>query len=314
MATHAPPAGRRRIVVVGSCNMDLVVRAPRLPLPGETISGTGFQCLPGGKGANQAVAAARLGGAVSMVACVGRDGFGEQMCVGLAADGIDLSQLRRHAGLPTGIAVITVGGDGANSIVLAAGANAALSAQDVAQAEPLIAHAALLVCQLEVPLPTVQAAIELAARHHTPVLLNPAPAVPLDAALLSRVDYLVPNETEAALLAGQPVHDVQSARRVAAVLREQGARHVLLTLGAGGVWLESEQVRQQVAAPRVQAVDTTAAGDTFIGGFAARLAEGASLLDAVRFGQSAAAISVSRFGAQASIPHRAEVDAQAPDS
>jgi len=302
-------SARNRIVVVGSSNMDLVVRAPRLPAPGETLAGTDFRSVPGGKGANQAVAAARLGGAVSLVTCIGNDAFGVSLHAGFANDGIDLTHVRRVDGVPTGIASITVGADGANSIVLAAGANAELSPAWIEASEPLIAGAAILLCQLEVPLETVRRAVALAAASGTPVLLNPAPAMPLDDALLACVDFLVPNESEAAALCGASVTDIDSAQRAAAILRGRGPRRVLLTLGAKGVWMDAPEGCEHLAAPAVPAVDTTAAGDTFIGGLAVGLAAGFDLRSAIAFGQRAAALSVTRVGAQTSIPYRREVDA-----
>ncbi|MFO1305712.1 MAG: ribokinase [Burkholderiales bacterium] len=299
---------RDHIVVVGSSNMDLVVRAPRLPSPGETLAGSDFRTIPGGKGANQAVAAARLGGRVSLVGAVGDDAFGATLREGLERDGIDVSHVRTASATPTGIAIITVGGDGANTIVLAPGANAALSPASIDACAPMIAGAAMLVCQLEIPLATVAHAVRLAADARTPVLLNPAPAIALPDDLLRDVDYLVPNETEAALLGGARVADPGSAREAARALRARGPRHVIVTLGALGVWLESEQDSDHLAAPVVSAVDTTAAGDTFIGGFAASLAAGADVRTAIAFGQRAAALSVTRAGAQTSIPYRSEVD------
>jgi ribokinase len=298
-----------RIVVVGSSNMDFVVRAPRLPLPGETMSGTDFKCLPGGKGANQAVAAARLGARVSLLGCVGADAFGDELRAGFVRDGIDVSCLHRLENVPTGVAFITVGDDGRNSIVLAPGANASLTAEHVRAAEALIAGARVLVCQLEVPLETVAAAVEIAARNGIAVILNPAPAIPLDGALLGRVDFLVPNESEASVLVDSTVNDVDSARRAAKALRERGPRHVIVTLGANGVWLTGAAGEFHQRAPTVNAVDTTAAGDTFIGGFAAGLAAGCDLRTAVVLGQRAAALCVTRFGAQTSIPYRHEVEA-----
>ena len=300
-----------RIVVVGSSNMDFVVRAPRLPVPGETLTGTDFKCVPGGKGANQAVAAARLGARVSLLGCVGADTFGDELCAGFTSDGIDISCVQRIAGAPTGVACITVADDGRNSIVVAPGANALLTPVHVHSAEALIAAAAVLVCQLEVPLETVSAAIETAARNKVVVILNPAPVLPLDRALLGKVDFLVPNESEASLLIGGKVDDVDSARRAATGLREQGARHVIVTLGAKGVWLSGPTGDFHQPAPKVDAVDTTAAGDTFIGGFAAAIAAGRDLPTAVVLGQRAAALCVTRFGAQTSIPYRREVEAAA---
>jgi len=304
------PAGRLdRVVVVGSSNMDLVIRVPRLPEVGETLAGRQFAAVPGGKGANQAVAAARLGARVTFVSCVGRDDFGKSLVDGFGADGIDTSYVRTVDGVATGVALITVDDAGANTIVLSPGANAALDPTDVAAAETVIAGASVLLCQLETPLATVAAAVDIAVRHGVPVVLNPAPAMPLPATLLRRVDLLVPNETEAAVLAGTPVLDVASARAAAGALLAQGAARVLVTLGANGAWLAEPGGGRHFPAPKVRAIDTTAAGDTFIGGLAAVLASGASLPDAIDFGQRAAALSVTRHGAQTSIPRRAEVQA-----
>lgn len=303
----APAAGSRRVVVIGSANMDLVICVPRLPAPGATIAGHGFATTAGGKGANQAVAAARLGAPVTFVGCVGDDAFGRTLRAGLAGDGVDTSRVRTVAGTPSGVALITVDAEGRNTIVLAAGANAALAAEDVAGAEADIARAAIVLCQLETPIAALTAAIDVADRHGVPVLLNPAPAARLPGALVRRVRYLVPNETEAAVLSGVPVVDLDSARQAAGLLRVQGAPVVLVTLGAGGVWQADAAGDCHHPASSVQAVDTTAAGDTFIGGLAAELAAGAALPDAIAFAQRAAALAVTRHGAQASIPRRAEV-------
>lgn len=315
-ASHKTPS----IVVVGSANMDLVVRAQRLPVPGETLGGTGFETIPGGKGANQAVAAARLGAAVTMVGCVGDDAFGTTLRKGLKADGIDTAPLRTVPG-SSGIAVITVAQNGANSIVIVGGANDALARSDIDATAQTIAAADMLICQLETPLEIVEHAIATAVRHHTPVLLNPAPARPLSAAFLAQIDYLVVNETEAELLSGIPVGNAADAERAAAVLLEQGAHCVIVTLGANGVFWRAAAARDAdpvdaplqgyVPAHKVQAVDTTAAGDTFAGGFAAARAAGQGIADAIAFGQQAAAISVTRRGAQTSIPTRTEVVAHA---
>ena len=299
---------RNRIVVVGSSNMDLVVRAPRLPSRGETLAGSDFRTIAGGKGANQAVAAARLGGVVSFVSAVGEDAFGATLRAGLAREGIDVAHVRSVGATTTGIAIITVGGDGANTIVLAPGANAALAPADIDACESLIASAAMLVCQLEIPLETVERAVSVAFDAATPVLLNPAPAMAIPGELLRQVEYLVPNESEAALLSGIEVTDPQSARDAARALRARGPRHVLVTLGARGAWLDSDGQGEQFGAPAVTAVDTTAAGDTFIGAFAASVAAGADVRTAVAFGQRAAALSVTRVGAQTSIPYRWEVE------
>ncbi|EEA00181.1 ribokinase [Burkholderia sp. H160] len=288
--------------------MDLVVHAPRLPSRGETLLGDRFETVNGGKGANQAVAAARLGANVAMVGCVGTDAFGTLLCDALYRERIDLAHVHRVAGQPSGIASITVGSDGSNSIVVAPGANAQLSAADVDAAADLIASADMLICQLEVPLATVERAIEIAARNGTPILLNPAPAQPLDDALYRRIDYLLVNETEAELLTEMPVNGVPSARFAADALLGKGVRNVIVTLGAQGVIWAGADGSGQMAAPSVRVVDTTAAGDTFAGGFAVERASGASMQQSIAFGQRAAAVSVTRAGAQTSIPFRAELE------
>ncbi|MCA8000358.1 ribokinase [Burkholderia metallica] len=303
MSNAYPP----RVAVVGSVNIDLVTRAPRLPVPGETLLGTDFQTVHGGKGANQAVAAARLGASVAMIGCVGDDAFGARLHAALAAEGIDLTHLDRIGGAATGVATITVDEGGANSIVVVPGANARLDADRIDAAREAIAGATMLVCQLEVPVTTVARAIACASAHHTPVLLNPAPAQPLFDALLARVDYLVVNETEAESLTGIAVGDDASAVRAAEALRAKGVGNVLVTLGARGVCWRGGAGNGRLRAMPVVAVDTTAAGDTFVGGFAAARAGGASMNDAIDFGQRAAAICVMRYGAQTSIPTRDEV-------
>jgi ribokinase len=303
---------RTNIVVVGSANMDLVVHTARLPARGETLLGGAFGTCPGGKGANQAIAAARLGAPVTMIGCVGDDSFGSALWNGLASDGIDTAHLHRLPDTPSGIAMITVAADGANTIVVAPGANARLTGEHIDAAGEAIANAGMLICQLEVPLETVRRAIDAAARHGTPVLLNPAPAEPLPDALYAQVDFLIVNETEAQVLTGLAVSDAASARRAADALQVKGARTVIVTLGAGGVCYSGPEGAAHMAAPRVDAVDTTAAGDTFAGGFAAARVRGATLAEAIAFAQRAAALSVMRRGAQPSIPTRAEVDAQRP--
>lgn len=288
--------------------MDLVVHAPRLPSRGETLLGDCFETVNGGKGANQAVAAARLGANVAMVACVGTDTFGRSLSDALHRERIDLAHVHMIEGQPSGIASITVGRDGANTIVVAPGANACLTTAHVDAAADLIARADMLICQLEVPLAAVERAIGIAARSGTPVLLNPAPAQPLRDALYRQIDYLLVNETEAALLTDIPVNGVPCARFAADALLGKGVRNVLVTLGAQGVIWAGAQGSGHMAAPTVRVVDTTAAGDTFAGGFAVERARGASLQQSIAFAQRAAAVSVTRAGAQTSIPYRAEVE------
>jgi len=300
---------RARVAVVGSLNMDLVARAPRLPHPGETLAGRTFAQVAGGKGGNQAVAAARLGAQVSMLGCVGADANGAQLRAGLEAEGIDCAAVEtgREA---TGVALIIVDDASQNAIVIVAGSNGEVTPETIARHEAVLAAADVVICQLETPLDTVQAALATARRLGKTVILNPAPATgPLPAEWLPLIDYLIPNELEAATLTGLPVGSPEEAATAAAVLRAAGARNVLVTLGPRGVQAALEGVSPALYdAPKVKAVDTTAAGDTFIGGFAAQLAQGASVDAAIRFAQRAAALSVTRAGAQPSIPTWAEVE------
>ena len=295
------------IVVVGSLNMDLVMRTARVPVGGETLHGHDFSTLPGGKGANQAVACARLGARVRMIGQVGNDGFGATLRDGLAADGIDVGGVSQNTRVGTGVAMILVEDIGQNRIVLAAGANGALTPADIDARAAMIEGAAMLVLQLEVPMPVVLRAIEIAHAAGVPVLLNPGPAAALPQSVWPQVDILVPNESEASLLSGVEVGDVASAFAAARVLRQRGVRQVLITLGANGVAVVDEQGERHLPAHVVKAVDTTAAGDTFIGGLAAGLIEGLPLNDAIALGQSASALCVTRHGAQPSIPYRREI-------
>jgi ribokinase len=304
------PMNKRPIVVLGSVNADLVLRCERLPRPGETVHGKDFQTVPGGKGANQAVAAARLGGRVEFIGCVGDDAFGTTARATLERAGVGTACLRRHAGVATGVAMIMVERSGQNSIALAAGANACVDVAHVDGAAAVIAGASLLVCQLETPLATVRHAIGIARRHRVPVLLNPAPAQPLARALLAEVDILVPNETEAARLL--PPDTTPGPAAAAATLQRQGPATVIVTLGGDGICIADARGTRQRPAPAVQAVDTTGAGDAFIGAFAVALQEGLDTDAAAAFAQRAAAFSVTRTGAMASLPTRAELEGTAP--
>jgi ribokinase len=299
-----------RIAVVGSVNMDLVFRTSRMPAIGETITGKEFHQIPGGKGANQAVAAARQGAHVTFVASVGTDGFGEQSLQGFVREGIDAAYINKVRGVPTGTAGIIVDDSGHNCIVIAAGANAELTPAHVDTAADAIGASRLLVCQLETPLPTVRHAIDLAKARGVQVILNPAPvpAQALDAALLSRIDYLILNETEASQLSGIEVTDLDSAQRASAKLLAKGVGAVLLTMGERGAYVAQSNGGRHLPAVKVDVVDTTAAGDTFVGAFAVGLARGLSVEDAGMEAQFAAALTVTRLGAQTSIPHRAEVE------
>jgi len=290
------------IVVVGSLNMDLVVRAPRLPRVGETILGSDFRTFPGGKGANQAVAAARLGHKVKMIGRVGNDPFGESLLATVAQDGVDVTFIRRDDQAATGVALITVEEQGDNAIVVAPGANARLTPEDIRASEAAFAGASVLLLQLECPLSAVAQAIQMARQHHAQVVLNPAPAQTLEADLLESVDYLIPNQTELALLAGQ-----DSIRAAMQVLLQHGVKNLVVTLGENGALVANGSQEIHLPAHRVAVVDTTAAGDAFAGAFAVALAEGRGLLEAARWGNAAGALAVTRAGAQPSLPTRQEL-------
>ncbi|QKZ05892.1 ribokinase [Pseudomonas eucalypticola] len=297
-----------KVVVVGSLNMDLVARAARLPQPGETVVGTSFATVPGGKGANQAVAAARQGAPTAMIGCVGDDAYGEQLRGALLAEGIDCQAVASVAGVSSGVALIVVDDASQNNIVIVAGGNGEVRPQRVQDADALLQQAEVLVCQLEVPMDTVAFALERGRVLGKTVILNPAPVSgPLPAAWYRAVDYLVPNESEAFALTGVRVDSVASAEQAAIYLLAAGARKVIITLGALGSLFADGSGFIHFPAPRVQAVDTTAAGDTFVGAFAAALARGEGEREAIAVGQVAAALSVTRAGAQPSIPSLAEV-------
>jgi ribokinase len=296
-----------RIAVVGSLNMDLVVRAPRFAQPGETLTGHRFLTVPGGKGANQAVAAQRLGGTVAMVGCVGEDAFGLAMAQGLADEGIDVTRVDVRGGEASGVALITVDDAGENSIVVVPGANGTLGEADIVLADAVIAGAKVLLLQLEVPMAAVLAAARRAREIGAVVVLNAAPAAAVPDALLALVDYLVVNETELFSLAGAGATDLPSA---VATLRARGARTIVVTLGATGARLiPVDGDALMVRAYTVDVVDSTAAGDAFVGAFGVALAEGADDATALRRGNAAGALAVTRAGAQPSLPTRAELDA-----
>ena len=304
-------ASKPKIVVVGSSNTDMIIKADRIPAPGETIVGGTFATAPGGKGANQAVAAARAGGDVTFVARVGADMLGAQAVDGYAKEGIDVSLIQRDPKLATGVALIMVDATGDNSISVASGANFALTPADVERAADAIKSAKMVVCQLETPLETIQRAAELARESGVPVLLDPAPAPsePLPNSLLERVSIIKPNETEASRLTGIEVVDEATAKLAAEKLLALGIETVVVTLGAAGSFVATKDgARVLVPALRVDAVDATAAGDAYSGALAVALAEGKALSDAVAFATKAAALSVRKLGAQPSLPSREEID------
>jgi ribokinase len=297
-----------RILVIGSSNTDMIIKLGRIPQPGETILGGEFTTAAGGKGANQAVAAARAGGEVTFVARVGRDMFGEKAVAGFVQDDINVKHVTRDPVAPSGVALIFVAKDGENSIAVAGGANGRLSPSDVKKARAAIAGASVVVMQLETPLATVMAAAELAARAKVPIILNPAPARALPGKLLKLVSILTPNETEAELLTGIAVTNEATAAKAAKKLRARGVQTVILTLGARGAFVATASTEKLVPGFRVKAVDSTAAGDVFNGALAEALGEGRALLEAMRFANAAAAISVTRLGAQPSAPYRKEIE------
>lgn len=300
------------VVVIGSLNMDLVTRAPRLPRGGETLIGHSFATVSGGKGANQAVASARLGAQVAMVGCVGNDDYGVHLRDALLAEQIDCQAVSTVED-SSGVALIVVDDNSQNAIVIVAGANGAMTPAVIDRFDAVLQAADVVICQLEIPDATVGHALKRARALGKTVILNPAPASrPLPADWYAAIDYLIPNESEAAALSGLPVDSLQTAEVAASHLIGMGAGKVIITLGAEGSLFASGKGFEHFPAPKVKAVDTTAAGDTFVGGFAAALASGKSEAEAIRYGQIAAALSVTRAGAQPSIPTMSDVQAFEP--
>lgn len=302
------------MLVLGSLNLDLVVHAPRLPWPGETLMGRHFDTDEGGKGANQAVAARRMGARVAMLGCVGRDAHGARLREALQREGIAVGAVGEDPAQPTGVASIVVGEDGENIIVVVPGANHSVRPEQVRAQAPLLERARIVVAQLEVPLPAVQAAMAMARAAGVTTLLNAAPAAALPDALLADVDWLVVNESEAAALAGHAVTNREQALAAAQALLQRGPREVVVTLGALGLLHVSADGHRHQPAYAVQAVDSTGAGDTFVGTLAAGLAEGLAPPQALQRGQAAAALAVSRRGSQSAMPTRDEVLARLQDT
>ena len=297
-----------KLCVLGSINVDHVIRVPYFPKAGETLTGYGYQIAYGGKGANQAVAAARLGANVQFIGTIGDDQIGQAMKLAFAQDGIDTSPITTIPNQSTGLAMIQVSEEGENSIVISAGANADLTPSLVEQHKAVIEQAEILLMQLESPLQAVELAAKIAKNAGTRVVLNPAPAQALPESLLSSVDMITPNETEAEILTGVKVCDEQTACQAAEHFHRLGIETVLITLGSKGVYVSEKGKGQIIPGFRVKAVDTTAAGDTFNAGVVTGLLEGRALSDAIRFAHAAAALSVTRMGAQTAIPTRAETD------
>ena len=297
-----------KICVVGSLNMDLVVNCPYLPQPGETITADCWSQICGGKGANQAVAAANAGGSVAMIGRVGEDEFGQQMIQNLQSSGVHPDGIQSTTDLPSGIAIIGVDASGQNSIMAVPGANGGLSQDDIAQSAELIANSDTLLLQLEVPMPTVLAAMKVARQNNTTIILDPAPAPESVPEEFFQVDLICPNETEAASLTNQQVTNITQAESAARALHQRGAAKVVITLGDQGSLFFDGKAPHQIAAFPTLAVDTTAAGDAFAGALAVHWHETGDLETALKFASAAGAIAASRHGAQPSLPMRAEVE------
>lgn len=297
----------KNIVVVGSCNTDMVVKSHRLPVPGETVLGGAFMINPGGKGANQAVAVARLGGKVTFISKTGNDLFGKQSIEMYDEEKINTNYIFSDPTLPSGVALIMVDTNGENCIVVASGANASLSPQDIDKAKQVIESADILLMQLEIPMETVEYAADLAHKKGIKVILNPAPAAFLSNKLLECLYAIVPNETEAEMLSGIKVSDWESARQAADIIAAKGVDIVVITLGSKGALIKEGDTYNNIEAEKIDAIDTTAAGDTFCGALSVGVSEGMSIVEAVRMANRAAGITITREGAQAAIPYRKEL-------
>lgn len=300
----------KKILVVGSSNTDMVVKSDRLPGPGETVLGGQFFTFAGGKGANQAVAAAKLDGQVSFLAKVGNDGLGQAAIAGFEKVGIDTSSILIDSSTHSGVALILVDSMGENSISVASGANAKLSSSDIENAKDEITNSAFILTQLEIPLSSIEVLVNMASEYGVQLILNPAPAVQLSQEILENLFLITPNETEAEILTGIKVKDEKTASLAAHFLKEKGVKNVIITLGARGAYYLTDQEEQLVPGEVVKAVDTTAAGDTFNGALTVALAEGRSMRDSILFANRAAALSVTTMGAQDSQPFRHQLKTQ----
>ncbi|HYF81637.1 MAG TPA: ribokinase [Clostridia bacterium] len=297
------------IAVVGSLNMDLVTYTGRMPVTGETIMGKSFRQIPGGKGANQADAIAKLGAEVKMIGCVGCDDMGNTLLEALQNDGVDVAMVKRAAGISTGIASITVDAKGNNCIIVVPGANYRLSIENLQASYEVIQNSEVVVAQLEVPIETVKFAIKTAKQMGKLTILNPAPAIELEDEFLSNVDILVPNDTELELLSGIQVNKEGDLESAAQILINKGVRELIVTLGSKGCIHINKSGSKAYPAYKVNAIDTTAAGDSFIGALSVAISEGKSLEEAISFATAVGALTVTKEGAQSSLPLREEVEA-----
>ena len=298
----------KKIIIIGSSNTDMIVNLSHLPEPGETVLGGKFSTAPGGKGANQAVAAARAGGNITFITRVGDDNFGQEAVKGFVKDNINVDYIIKDHEIPSGVAMICVDKNGRNSIAVASGANMKLSPDDIIKVKDVIASADYLVMQLEIPLETVEKTASIAKENGVSVILNPAPAQVLNNELLQNVDILTPNEIEAESIAGIKVDSIENAEKASEILYQKGVKTVIITLGSRGVYIYSDDYKGIVEGFKVEAVDTTAAGDTFNGALSVALAEGRTIEEAAKFANAAAALSVMKPGAQPSTPQRADIE------
>lgn len=299
----------KKLIVLGSINIDHILNTVAFPKPGETITGKGYQIAFGGKGANQAVAAGRAGANIQFIASVGDDEMGKQVCQQLKKDAVNIDSVKAISHETTGVALIFVNQEGENEIGIYAGANAAVTTEHLTQYHEDIIHADAILMQLETPLSTIEAAVKLAKQHNTQVVVNPAPAQPLSDEILRHIDIITPNETEAYSLTGITVNTTDDAKQAAQYLHDKGIATVIITLGSKGAWVSVKGEGQLIASYKVKAIDTIAAGDTFNGVLITALLENKPLESAVKYAHAAAAIAVTRCGAQPSVPWRDEIDA-----
>lgn len=297
----------KKIVVLGSCNTDMVIKSDRLPVPGETILGGEFIMNPGGKGANQAVAAARLGGNVVFLTKTGNDLFGRQSVSLYSEENINTDYILSSSDKPSGVAMISVDKKGENSIIVASGANSTYSIDDFKSVESTVYDADILLMQLEIPIETVTYAAKVAKEHGVKVVLNPAPAQFLPKDLLENVSIIIPNNTEAEILSGIKVSDIESAKNATDIISQKGIETVIITMGDYGAFIKTKEEYISVPTQKVNAIDTTAAGDTFCGALVVALSEGKDIIDAVKFANKCSGITVTRLEAQSSCPYRNEI-------